>query len=137
MLTLKLEQNVRRKFRFTFLFKKTKKLLQWANSNLLRITVDGVPGELSTKRMWEAHRWKIVSERTEGTKEDAKTLNVYLDTLQTKAYEAKRRLIDCNQIITAAAIKNEMLGNKQRDKMLVKIFQEYNERVEQLIGIDY
>ncbi len=39
--------------------------------------------------------------------------------------------------MTASSIKDSLLGNGQRNKMLIKIFQEYNERVEKLIGIDY
>ena len=30
-----------------------------------------------------------------------------------------------------------MLGNNQKNKMLIDIFQQYNERAEKLIGIDY
>lgn len=69
-------------------------------------------------------------------KEDAKALNAYLDTLQAKAYEAKRHLIEANEMVTALAIKKILLGNSQRNRMLIKIFEEYNQDVKKLIGID-
>lgn len=71
-----------------------------------------------------------------GTKEDVLALNIYLDTLQAKAYEAKRQLIESNQMITAAGIKDQLLGTDQRNEMLIKIFESYN-KVKKQIGIDY
>jgi hypothetical protein len=41
----------------------------------LRITVDGIPGEVSTRRKWDASRWNQTLERALGTKEDAKSIN--------------------------------------------------------------
>ncbi len=103
----------------------------------LRITVDGISKELSTKRSCDPNRWNPSAERVSGTKEDAKALNAYLDTLQGKAYEAKRHLIEANEMMTAIAIKENLLGNNQRNRMLIKIFEEYNADVKKLIGIDY
>ena len=60
----------------------------------LRITVDGVPKELSAKRSWESSRWNSEANRASGNKEDAKELNHYLDVLQTKAYDARKKLIE-------------------------------------------
>jgi len=79
----------------------------------------------------------LAVERAAGTKEDTRALNAYLDTLQAKAYEAKRKLIESNVLITAASIKDNMFGNNQRSKMLIKIFKEYNERIAKLTGIEY
>jgi len=50
----------------------------------LRVTVDGVPKEISTKMKWDARRWDQEAGRAIGTKEDAKTLNFYLEALITK-----------------------------------------------------
>ncbi|WP_419699015.1 Arm DNA-binding domain-containing protein [Mucilaginibacter sp. NFX135] len=60
----------------------------------LRITVDGIPKELSVKRSWPPSRWDAKSNRASGTKEDAKQLNHYLDVLQNKAYDVRKDLID-------------------------------------------
>jgi hypothetical protein len=59
----------------------------------LRITVNGVAKEISTKRSCDTNRWNPAAERISGTKEDAKALNAYLDTLKAKTYEAKRQFI--------------------------------------------
>ncbi|MGJ1537824.1 Arm DNA-binding domain-containing protein [Sphingobacterium multivorum] len=50
----------------------------------VRITVDGVPKETSTKRKWDVNRWNQKEEKAIGTKEDAKELNFFLDSFKTK-----------------------------------------------------
>jgi hypothetical protein len=58
----------------------------------LRITVDGKVAELSTKKLWNTERWNSSVGRPAGNKEDAKTLNAYLDMLTAKVYQAKKIL---------------------------------------------
>jgi hypothetical protein len=41
-------------------------------------------------------------------------LNLYLDTLQAKVYEAHRRLMDIEGILTAGAIKNKFTGKAEK-----------------------
>ena len=106
--------------------KKPKNYVRGVIPIYLRITVDGTPKELSTKRSCDPNRWNSAAERPAGTKEDSRALTFYLDTLQAKAYEAKRLLIETNNMVTAISIKDGLLGNSQRNKMLIKIFQEYN-----------
>jgi site-specific recombinase XerD len=103
----------------------------------LRITVDGVSKELSVKRSCDPDRWNPSAGRAIGTKESIKSLNAYLDSYQAKVYEAKRKLVDGGYLITASAIKDVLMGNDQRGKMLIKIFEDYNANVKKLIGIDY
>lgn len=124
-------------FGLHFYLKKPKDYVKGIIPIYLRITVDGIPKELSTKRSCDPNRWNPAAERVSGTKEDARALNAYLDTLQAKAYEAKRQLIESNQMVTAASIKDQLLGTDQRNKLLIKIFENYNDKVKKLIGIDY
>ena len=124
-------------FGLLFYLKKPKGYSKGPIPIYLRITVDSIPKELSTKRTCDPNRWNPAAERASGTKEDVRALNAYLDTLQAKTYEAKRQLIEANQMVSASLIKDSLLGNNQRNKMIIKIFQEYNERVQKLIGIDY
>ena len=102
----------------------------------LRITVDGVSKELSTKREWDPVRWHVRSGRAIGTKEDAKTLNVMLDTIALKAQDARRILIGENKEITAQAIKNYLIGIDD-SKTILKVFKEHNIQVNVLVGKEY
>lgn len=124
-------------FGLLFYLKKPKNYTTGPVPVYLRITVDGIPKELSTKRYCDPSRWSSPAGRASGTKEEVRALNAYLDTLQAKAYEAKRGLIETGQVVTATAIKDHLLGTDQRNKMLIQIFERYNDRVKKLIGIEY
>lgn len=103
----------------------------------LRITVDGSSKELSTKRLWFQDRWNQTAGRATGTKEDAKILNAYLETLCSKVYLAKAALIEEDKQVTAESLKNAITGKDEDGMMLLKIFTEHNEQMKQLIGIDF
>jgi len=90
----------------------------------LKITVDGQPKELSAKRKWDPAKWNTAAGRVLGTKEESKEVNYYLDSLEFKVYEAKKKLIECNKAITAAAIKNVLLGCDESQKMLLELFKD-------------
>lgn len=103
----------------------------------LRITVDGVSKEFSTKRQWDIDRWQQSSGRAIGTKEDAKTLNVYLETLCSKIYQAKIILLELNKPVTAENLKNQITGNGGERKFILEIFKHHNEQMEALIGKEF
>jgi len=123
-------------FGLLFYLKKSKNYVKGEIPIYVRITVDGVPKELSVKRSCDPNRWNPSAGRAPGTKESVKALNGYLDTYQAKVLEAKHRLIDSNQMVSVA-IKDILMGNDQRNKMLIKIFEDYNADVKKLIGVDY
>lgn len=100
----------------------------------LKITVDGIPRELSCKRKWEPKRWNPHAGRALGSKEDAKELNTYLDTLQTIAYDAKRQLLDRGKLVTATAIRDAMTGKEQHRRKLLVQFQKHNDETKKMIG---
>jgi site-specific recombinase XerD len=103
----------------------------------LRITVDGKPVELSSKRQWELSRWSASTGRATGTKEDSKTLNSYLDLLITQVYQAKKRLIENDKPFTAEGIKNLMTGQGEDKKMILEVFKHHNAQMKALIGTDF
>src|ERR1700744_3201151 len=103
----------------------------------LRITVDGIAKEISTKRIWYTERWNQAYGRAIGNKEEAKSLNSFLDALTVKVHQAKTFLIESNKSVTAESIKNIISGSGDERKTLLKIFTDYNKQVEALVGKDY
>jgi integrase len=117
-----------------FFLKKPQDYVEGLVTVYLRITVDGVPKEMSTKRIWDPSRWNAKANRAVGTKEDVRNLNAYLDVLQNKAYAARTHLIDRGKVVTALAIKNIISGEDQRQWMLLTLFKEHNRQLEAMIG---
>ncbi len=103
----------------------------------LRITVDGIPKEVSTKRSCDPERWNSEAQRAKGTREEHKSLNAYLDVMERNVFDAKKKLIEGGKSITAEAIKNVLFGIEERPKMILEVFQEHNDQLKALIGKEF
>lgn len=124
-------------FSLLFYLKKPKNYLKGNTPIYLRITVDGIPKEISTGRQCDPDKWNANAGRVNGTKEDVKSLNAYLDTLQTKVYEVRRKLLEKNEAITADGLKNVLKGTSDKSKMIMAIFQQHNDQMKSLVGKDF
>jgi len=103
----------------------------------LRITVDGISKELSTKRIWSLARWDQSVGRAKGSKEDTLKLNAYLDVFRTNVYTAKSKLIHEGKEISSVALKNVLTGQGEEKRMLLDIFQKHIYEIKELIGKEY
>src|SRR5687767_3089189 len=79
-----------------------------------RITVNGERAEFSVSRSIPKERWDSSGQKVKGNKEDARTLNMYLDTVKAKLYDQHKKLIENNKVVTAKAIRNAYLGISEK-----------------------
>lgn len=126
---------ISKRFSLLFFLRKPKNFQGTANI-YMRITIDEERVELSTKRICDPKRWNSHTGRLTGTKEDARATNAYLDTLQSKVYEAHRCLIEANETVTAETIKNKLTGISERPRFLMELFQQHNDQMKKLIEND-
>lgn len=104
----------------------------------MRITINGIHCEISTKRKCNPVNWNVSAGRLHGKSDAARELNSYLDTLQQKVFEAKRRLIETDKELTAETIKNELLGRNNNPKyMLLEVFKHHNNQMAALVNREY
>ncbi len=71
----------------------SEKPMNYKGGNLLvymRVTVNSERTELTVDRDFDSRRWNKKPGRATGTREDAKSLINYLDTLQVKVHEVHR-----------------------------------------------
>ncbi len=113
-----------------------------ANSNGLlpiyvRLTVDGKRLEFSTKKFVEKTKWSNELSKMKGTSEEARSINSYLDLMKAKVLEAQMELLHRNEALTIENFKNKILGTEERQRMLVPIFQDHNNKIKELIGKEY
>jgi integrase len=102
-----------------------------------RITVDGIPKEASTRRQWNTERWNKKTERATGTKEDAKSLNFFLDSLTTKIHEIKSEIMYTGKPITSKKIMDHVMGRITPRARVLEEFQKHNDEMKALIGNGY
>ncbi len=103
----------------------------------LRITVDGIAKEISTKRIWNVSKWDQRTGRAKGNKEDALKLNAYLEVFTGQVYSAKSQLMLAGKAISSDAIKKALTGKGDEQKMLLHLLSIHNERMESLIGKEF
>lgn len=103
----------------------------------IRITINGRRVEITAQRECEPEKWNIAAGRKNGTKEDVRVLNAYLDTLQAKIYEIHRRLVEADEEITAEIIRNHLNGTAAKSRFIIALFQEHNDRVANLVNKDF
>ena len=124
-------------FSLLFYMKKQKNYQSGTAPIYIRITVSGKRSETTTGRECEPSRWNTGAGRANGTKEDTRAFNAFLDDLQTKVYQAHRLLTEADELITAETIRNKFLGKTEKPRSLIEIFKDHNKKVEALIGKEY
>ena len=120
-----------------FYLKKPKDYTSGVVPIYLRLTVNGKRAEISTSKDCLPDKWNRDSGHMTGTKEEAKVLNTYLDTLQAKLFEVHQKLLAKGDIITAIGIKNKFTGTDERPLSLVNIFTDHNNKIKALLGDEF
>jgi len=100
----------------------------------MRVTVNGKRSEVATGRVCLPERWNAAADRANGTKEEIRAFNAYLNDLTKKVYEAHRQLSEANLTITAESIKNKVTGKEDKPRLLIEIFKEHNQQLATLVS---
>lgn len=121
-------------FGLTFFLKVPRK-----KSNLryiyLRITVDGIPKETSTKRKWDITRWDQKAERAIGTKEDSKIINFFLTAIETKVNQYRNDLLYAEHPITSQKIIDFIMGRLVPKVKVLEEFLNHNNELRALVDV--
>jgi len=124
-------------FNLLFFIKKSKIKANGTAPIYLRITIDGIPKEISSKRNVLPERWDNKLQKVSGSSEEVKSINAYLKTLEQEVYDAHHQVMKDKKIATSTILKAKLQGTEQRARMLVPIFQDHNNKIEILVGQEY
>ncbi|MBU8891600.1 MAG: site-specific integrase [Bacteroidales bacterium] len=102
-----------------------------------RITIDGKRAEVYINRKILPSRWDSHANCVKGNKEDARSINIQIDSITTKIHDVKRDMLDRNEFITAVAIKNRLIGIDKRHKTILEVFKYHNKQMKELEGKTY
>ena len=127
-----------RRFNLLFYLKKPKKYEEGGLMPVyMRVSVGGKRTEFTTQREWDPTKWNSSAGRASGTKEASKGLNAFLDTLQTKVYEAQRKLVADEEVVSTDTIREIITGRNRNSKMLLEVFDYHNTQMRDLVDIDF
>jgi site-specific recombinase XerD len=102
-----------------------------------RLTVDNLRKDFSLNRFICPERWDSNLSRVKGTKNDAKAINKYLDTVKTRFLEIANELILKKELVTADMLVERFFGRNNLEKTVIEVFKLHNDRVAALIGKDF
>jgi hypothetical protein len=128
---------VNKNFKLLFYLKKPKGYRSGTCPIYLRVTVDGQRFEVAMKRECEPEKWNISAGRKIGQKEDVRSLNAYLDSVQVKVFEVQRAFFDSGKVVTAQIVKDKLLGVEEKPITILDAFKEHNQEMLALVGKDY
>ncbi|GAA3573251.1 site-specific integrase [Snuella lapsa] len=124
-------------FSLLFYIKKSKADKQNKANIYLRITIDGRRAESSIHRKIDINRWSSETGLAIGSSKEIQEINRYISSIKNKVYQHHQRFIEKGELITAIKLRDAFLEKDTNTKMLLKIFQEHNDQIEKLIGIDF
>ena len=120
-------------FSLLFLLKKNKQKANGTVPIYARITIDGIPKEISCKRCIDPKLWDNKLQRLSGRNPEVKSINNYLKTFEQEIYEAHHMAMKDKKPVTAALVKAKATGADQVKRMLVPIFQKHNNDIKILV----
>lgn len=121
-------------FSLRFYLKKPKNYESGSMPIYMRITVNGIPKEITSGKQCDPSRWNIKAGRVNGIRQDDRLTNAYLQTLEKRVGVAHTDLVNADIRITAEGLKNKYLGVEEQPKQLIIVFKAHNDRIEALLG---
>lgn len=103
----------------------------------LRITVDGRRTSISLNRKIDPSKWDSRMNKLKGKGYEAEELNRFMATIRHKVNKIQHDLIEDGQPFTVHDVKDKYLGKDAKLKMLIKLFDEHNQQMEKLVGIEF
>ena len=120
---------IEKSFAILFFLRKPKGYTRGEIPIVLRITVNHVRKEISTKHSCEPDRWNNQAQRVRGTTEKIKTLNAYLDSLERKVHEARLKILETDKPVSVDAIVDILTGHEEKAIMLLDVFRDHNSKM--------
>ena len=103
----------------------------------IRLTIDGQRFEFSSKKFIEKSKWSPELSKMKGSTEEARTINNYLDLMKSKVFDIQMELIHKNEELSLENFKSRILGTHQRERMIIPIYQNHNDKIDELVGNGY
>ena len=120
-----------------FYIKKSKADILGKANIYLRITIAGKRAEISINRKVTINKWSSETGKVKGYSMEARELNHYMESIRSRVYKIYQDLILKDEFITAQRVRNSYLGKENKPILLLKVFQDHNDKVERLIGKDF
>lgn len=124
---------------FTILFwlRTNKKTRDGLYAIYMRITIDGRRFEPATQRFIAKKQWMTKTNLVDPKSPQGNEINEYLQILKHKAYRYQAEILMGGQELTIENFRFRWLGTSGKQRMILEIFEDHNQKVAQLVGKDF
>jgi site-specific recombinase XerD len=116
-----------------FYARKSKKTSKGLSPIYMRLTINGQRLDQSIQRYVDGGLWSAAAGRVKGNTEQARQVNSYLDTLTSKVLKLEREMVLDGIAINFESFREKWLGITEAPRMLMEIFQQHNDQMDDLI----
>lgn len=120
---------MRTKITLHFYAKKTKANTAGLLPIYIRLTVDRERREFSSKKFVEKSKWSAELSKMKGTSEEARSINSYLESVKAQVIDIQMMLTHRKENLDLDNFKKHLFGESNRERMLIPIYQEHNDRM--------
>ncbi len=125
-------------FKVLFLLKKGRDSNPITLPIYVRVTINGDRVEWSVQRKCEVKRWNQKTGRAIGVKEEAKSLNAFLDAIQANIFQIQKEYALRNEPVTAEQVRAKLLHkNEEKKHSLIEVYHYHNDQFEKLVGSEF
>lgn len=100
-----------------------------------RITIDGQRIDRSTGKYIDSNCWSAEGGKLKGKTDFARLINSYLDKLANEVLEVQQDLTLSRKTIDYINLKQKLTGKVEKQRTLIPIFKEHNERIQALVPV--
>jgi site-specific recombinase XerD len=125
-------------FKVLFFLKKGRKSNPKSLPIYVRVTINGERAEWTSQRHCDPGIWNQQTGRVSGKKEETKSLNQYLDAIQTNIFQVHKEYALRNEPVTATQVRARVLHQYEEKKhTLIQVYQYHNVQFQQLVGSEF
>ncbi len=125
------------KINVLFYLRKSKVNAQGKMPVFYRITINGQRFDTSTGHYVEEDKRSTEISRIKGNSKEARSINSQLELIKETVYETEKRIYMKELDITYESFKNEYQGKKEKQRFLIPIFQDHNNKIKALLRKQY
>ncbi len=122
-------------FRVLFYLRKNYVNKEGKTSIMIRVTVNSIRVQFSSKIDIEPHLWNVGTSRVIGKSAEAKRINEDLDRIKLALSNHYRDIADREVTVTAEKVRNAFLGVTTKGETILQIFDKHIDDCEKLVGI--
>ena len=102
----------------------------------ITITINGERCSFSTGKLVSPEKWDKVKQQVRGKDEEAKSLNLFLQSVKNKLYEKETELMERGFLVTAELLRDAYFDKVEalKKKSLLTILREHNEDRKKMVG---